>query len=140
MAGFVKAALTKSTGDHPDVSGWYAWFLQHVVITNAATWAWAITAGEILVGLGLMTGTLTGLAAFFGCLLNMNYLMSGSVSTNPDLFVLAVFVALAWRVAGIYGLDRWVLPALGVPGHPGTLFVHGIHPFHNAKVGDPAFA
>ena len=31
---------------------------------------------------------------------------------------------LAWRVAGHWGLDRWVLPAIGVPGAAGTLF-HG---------------
>ena len=31
-------------------------------------------------------------------------------------------VCLAWRVAGWWGLDRWLLPAIGVPGYPGTAF------------------
>ncbi len=38
------------------------------------------------------------------------------------MFILATWLVLAWRVAGHWGLDRWVLPLLGVPGAPGTLF------------------
>jgi thiosulfate dehydrogenase [quinone] large subunit len=33
-----------------------------------------------------------------------------------------VLLILAWRNAGWIGLDRWVLPALGTPWQPGTLF------------------
>jgi thiosulfate dehydrogenase (quinone) large subunit len=36
--------------------------------------------------------------------------------------IVAVLLMLAWRVAGYWGLDRWVLSAIGVPGVPGTLF------------------
>jgi thiosulfate dehydrogenase [quinone] large subunit len=38
------------------------------------------------------------------------------------MFILATWLVLAWRVAGYWGLDRWVLPRLGVPGSPGTMF------------------
>jgi thiosulfate dehydrogenase [quinone] large subunit len=38
------------------------------------------------------------------------------------LFILATWLVLAWRVAGWWGLDRWALPLVGVPGAPGTLF------------------
>jgi len=38
------------------------------------------------------------------------------------LLLLAILIILAWRVAGYWGLDRWALPMLGVPGFPGTLF------------------
>ena len=31
------------------------------------------------------------------------------------MFVFAVVLMLAWRVAGYYGVDRWLLPMLGVP-------------------------
>jgi thiosulfate dehydrogenase [quinone] large subunit len=31
------------------------------------------------------------------------------------MFVLATWLVLAWRIAGYYGLDRWVLPWLGAP-------------------------
>ena len=67
------------------------------------------------VGLGLLLGVLTGFAAFFGAFLNMSFLLAGSASTNPVMFTLAVGVMLAWRVAGYYGVDRWLLPLLGTP-------------------------
>jgi thiosulfate dehydrogenase [quinone] large subunit len=38
------------------------------------------------------------------------------------MFILATWLVLAWRVAGYWGLDRWVLPRLGVSGSPGTMF------------------
>jgi thiosulfate dehydrogenase (quinone) large subunit len=37
------------------------------------------------------------------------------------MLIVAVLLMMAWRVAGYLGLDRWVLPAMGVPGYPGTL-------------------
>jgi thiosulfate dehydrogenase [quinone] large subunit len=49
--------------------------------------------------------------------MNMSFLLAGSASTNPVLFTLAIGLMLAWRVAGYYGLDRWLLPRLGVPWH-----------------------
>jgi thiosulfate dehydrogenase (quinone) large subunit len=38
------------------------------------------------------------------------------------MLIVAVLLMMAWRVAGYWGLDRWVLPATGVPGYAGTLF------------------
>ena len=89
----------------------------HLLINNhAETWfAYLIVFGEIAVGLGLIFGVLTGIAAFFGATMNMSFLLAGSASTNPVLFTLAVGLILAWRVAGYYGFDRYLLPRLGVP-------------------------
>ena len=74
-----------------------------------------ITFGEIAVGVGLLVGGLVGIAAFFGALMNMSFLLAGSASVNPVLFTFAIGLMLAWRVAGYYGLDRYFLPMLGVP-------------------------
>jgi thiosulfate dehydrogenase [quinone] large subunit len=125
IAGFAQGALGKTTGAHADVFGWYAWFLQAIVLPHAAAWSYAITFGELLVGVGLIVGCLTGVAAFFGGLMNANYLLAGTVSTNPLLFIFATWLVLAWKVAGYYGLDYLVLPLLGVPGRPGKLFGKG---------------
>ena len=78
--------------------------------------------GELAVGIGLLVGALTGIAAFFGATMNMSFMLAGSASTNPVLFTLAVGLMLAWRVAGYYGLDRYLLPALGAPWRPGAAF------------------
>jgi thiosulfate dehydrogenase [quinone] large subunit len=124
ISGFVTGALTLTGGAHPSVPGWYAAFLQYVVLPYAAIWSWAITLGEIAVGVGLILGVLTGFAAFFGGMMNASYLLAGTVSINPLLFIFATWLVLGWRVAGYYGADYWLLPALGVPGKPGELITH----------------
>lgn len=122
ITGFVTNALTKTSGAHPDVQAWYAWFLENLVLPNAAFWSYLVTWGEILVGIALILGIFTGVAAFFGSFMNMNYLLAGTVSTNPILFAMATWLVLAWKTAGWWGLDRWVLPALGTPWSPGLVF------------------
>jgi thiosulfate dehydrogenase (quinone) large subunit len=122
LSGFVNGALAKTTGDHPDVQGWYAWFLQHVVLAHSTLWSTMVSWGEFLVGVALILGLFTGIAAFFGSFMNANYLLAGAVSTNPILFAIATWLVLAWKIAGWWGLDRWVLPALGTPWRPGTIF------------------
>ena len=74
-----------------------------------------IVFGEIAVGLGLIVGALVGVAAFFGALMNMSFLMAGTVSTNPVLFFAAILLILAWKNAGYLGIDRYLLPMLGTP-------------------------
>ena len=54
--------------------------------------------------------------------MNMSFLLAGSASTNPVMFTLAIGLILAWRVAGYYGLDRYLLPAFGAPWKPGRVF------------------
>ncbi|HLZ59967.1 MAG TPA: DoxX family membrane protein [Ktedonosporobacter sp.] len=115
MTGFVGGALKLASGAHPAVQGWYASFLQSFVLPNAAVFSYVITFGEVLVGLGLIFGVLTGIAAFFGLFMNLNFLFAGAVSINPVIGSLAVFLVLAWRVGGYYGLDRYLLPLLGTP-------------------------
>lgn len=122
VKGFAQGALQQTTGEHPQVTGWYASFLQHVVIPNAALFSYVVTLGEILVGLGLIVGLFTGVAAFFGGFMNASYIFAGTAGANPLMFILAVLLMMAWRVAGYWGLDRWTLPAIGVPGYPGTAF------------------
>jgi len=115
MKGFALNAIAQSTGAHPAVQDWYASFLQTFVVPNAAFFAYLVTFGEVLVGVGLIVGCLTGIAAFFGLVMNFNYLLAGAVSTNPILGFLAILLILAWRIAGYYGVDRYLLPLLGTP-------------------------
>lgn len=109
ISGFVKGALAKTVGEHPSVSGWYAWFLENAVQPFPVGWSYAISYGELLVGLGLIFGAFTFLAAFFGFLMNINYLLAGTVSTNPQLLMLALFIMLAHKTAGYFGFDHYVL-------------------------------
>jgi thiosulfate dehydrogenase [quinone] large subunit len=122
LTGFVMGALEKASGEHPAVQGWYADFLQNVVLPNASVFSYMVAFGEVAVGLGLILGMLTGIAAFFGVLMNTNFLLAGTVSTNPILALPGILLVLAWRNAGWFGLDRWVLPLVGTPWQHGSIF------------------
>ena len=122
VGGFVAGALKLTGGDHPAVQGWYSWFLQNIVTPNTGFFSFIVTWGEVAVGLGLLLGILTGIAAGFGVLMNMNYLLAGTVSINPVLGILGLFLCFSWRVCGWLGIDSVLLPALGLPWKPGTWF------------------
>ena len=122
LSGFATFALTKASGANPSVQGWYAWFLQHIVLPNAGFFSFLVTWGEVAVGVGVLLGILTGIAAGFGVLMNMNYLLAGTVSINPVLGMFGLFLVFSWRVCGWIGVDHFLLPALGMPWKPGTWF------------------
>jgi thiosulfate dehydrogenase (quinone) large subunit len=122
LGGFIQGALHKIGGAHPDVQGWYAKFLQNIVLTHVNTWSHLVAYGEFLVGLALIMGFLTGIAAFCGLFMNLNYLLAGTVSTNPILFTISIGLILGWKIGGYVGLDRYLLPLLGTPWQQGSLF------------------
>ena len=115
LTGFIQGALAKTGGAHPDVQGWYATFLQNVVLPHANGWSVFVAYGELIVGIALVLGILTSIAAFFGLFMNLNFLLAGTVSINPVLFTLSVGIILAWKIAGFIGADRFLLPRLGTP-------------------------
>ena len=113
-----RAAAIPEQGRPPITYEWYRDFIQMLLDGGHESWfAYVVTFGELAIGLGLLVGALTGIAAFFGAMMNMSFLLAGSASTNPIMFTLAVGIMLAWKVAGYYGLDRYLLPLLGVPWH-----------------------
>ena len=105
VSGFLNGALRKTTGEHPDVSGWYAWFIQNVALPHPVIFSYLIVFGEIAVGLGLIVGLFTALAAFFGVVMNFNFLFAGTVSVNPIMLLMGILIVLAWRTCGYLGLD-----------------------------------
>jgi thiosulfate dehydrogenase [quinone] large subunit len=82
---------------------WYTWFAKVIAI------------GELLIGIGLLVGGLTAIAAVFGLLMNFSFIYAGSTSSNPTLIILGALIVFGWRVAGWWGLDRFLLPLLGTP-------------------------
>lgn len=124
LLGYWKGAVAvPATGKAPITYTWYRDFLTGLISSDSASWfAWLIVFGEMAVGLGLIFGCLTGIAAFFGTILNFSFLLAGSTSSNPIMFGLAIFLILAWKTSGWWGLDRLVLPALGTPWKAGYIF------------------
>ncbi len=108
---------------------WYRQFIQFMLDTQSYTWfAKLVAFGELAIGVALILGAFVGIAAFFGAFMNWNFMLAGATSSNPLLFVAAILLVLAWKTAGYYGLDRWLLPMLGTPWKVGYL----LHPENKA--------
>jgi thiosulfate dehydrogenase [quinone] large subunit len=123
LQGYWTGATTPNpeTGNVRAAYGWYSDFLQYMLDNEWYTWfAPVIAVGEFLVGVGLLVGALVGIAAFFGTLMNVSFMLAGTVSSNPVMFALTVFLVLGWKVAGWWGLDRYLLPMFGTPWKRGT--------------------
>lgn len=123
LKGFWEGAVAiPETGRPPITFAWYRTFLQTMLDADAYRWFGPLVAvGELVVGILLLLGAFTGIAAILGGFMNFNFMLAGSASLNPVFFLLQVLLILAWKVAGWYGLDRWLLPRLGTPWHRGPL-------------------
>ncbi len=123
LRGFwANAVQTPEGGRAPIAYDWYRGFIQFMLDNGWYTWfANLVMWGEILIGVTLILGAFVGLASFAGAFMNWNFIMAGTASTNGLLFAIAIALMLAWKVAGWYGLDRWLLPLIGTPWHRGTL-------------------
>src|SRR5689334_23141579 len=121
LKGFWLGALAIPDGGKSKIAfDWYRQFLQGMVDNGSYVWfAKLIAVGELLIGVGLIVGAFVGIAAFFGALMNWNFIMAGSASTNPVLLMGAILLILAWKVAGYYGADYFLLRWIGTPwrGH-----------------------
>lgn len=135
LAGFWGNAV--KTDPKPVIEvGWYRGFIEGLLGVQAYTWfADLIVYGELLVGVALILGAFTGIAAFFGAFMNWNYVMAGSAGANALLLVIALGLMLGWKISGWVGLDRWLLPMLGTPWRRGTLF-GGRHARSNHALSD----
>jgi thiosulfate dehydrogenase [quinone] large subunit len=116
VAGFAAGAIDAAGGPHPDVAySWYVEILKWIQHTAAPVVAPLVAFGELLLGITLLLGMFTGIAAMLGGTLNFSYVFAGSAGINPAMILVSMGLVLAWRNAGWIGLDRWLLPKLGVP-------------------------
>lgn len=117
LKGFWERAIIVPDEGRPTIAfGWYRDFIEFMLGAEAYTWFGPlIVYGEILVGIALIVGAFVGISAFFGALMNWNFIMAGAASTNAVLFTLAILLMMAWKVAGYIGLDYWLLSWMGTP-------------------------
>jgi thiosulfate dehydrogenase (quinone) large subunit len=113
---WTNAVAIPETGRPAIAFDWYRSFLEFLLNTESYTWfARLVVYAEILIGVALILGAFVGIAAFFGAFMNWNFMMAGSASTNPMLFVAALGLIFAWKIAGYLGADYFLLRWLGTP-------------------------
>jgi uncharacterized membrane protein YphA (DoxX/SURF4 family) len=93
--------------------GFYAEFVEAVVIPNFTFFAWVIFLAELLVGISLITGTFTRLGASLGLLMSIN--LGIGLLEVPGEWPWSYAMLALWHgtfvVAGagrIWGVDRWL--------------------------------
>jgi DoxX. len=106
ITGFLKGALAKTGGAHPDVQPWYAWFINHIALPHATAFGYMVAWGELMVGIALILGIFTSFVLLASLLMNFNYLLAGSVSVNPIFIIEALILLWAGWAAYYWGLDR----------------------------------
>lgn len=101
--------------------GWYWLETGWRGTQDAGAAAQPIAVVQTLVGIALILGLFTGAAALVGgCLAIVT-----AVTWGPRSLVLvaaAVSLVLAWKNAGSIGLDRWLLPLVGMTWRDNALF------------------
>ncbi len=118
---WLNAVAIPETGRPSIAFDWYRSFLELLLDAQGYTWfAKLVAYGELLIGIALIIGAFTGIAAFFGAFMNLNFMLAGSASTNPVLFTVAVGLILAWKVSGHIGADVVLLRWIGTPWRGGS--------------------
>lgn len=117
LRGYWTNAVAIPESGRPPISfDWYRGFIQLLLDTESYTWfAKLVAYGEVMIGVALILGAFVGIAAFAGAFMNWNFMMAGSASSNPMLFVAALGLIFAWKIAGYIGADYYLLSWLGTP-------------------------
>ncbi|MBK8023690.1 MAG: DoxX family protein [Chloroflexi bacterium] len=138
LQGFWTNAIAMPEQGRPPISfDWYRGFIQGLLDSGSYTWfSKLIVFGEILIGIALIVGAFVGIAAFFAALMNWNFIMAGSASTNGLLLLGAILLVMAWKNAGYFGLDYILLPRLGTPWGRKNREASGAIPQTSPAVGD----
>ena len=129
LGEFVHGGFAKSAAGMAK-EAWPFWrpMLQNVILPNASIFAWVVAGGELALGIALMLGLLTRLAAICGSLLMLSILLgqsypgpgapwdkwitSGLTTRFAILLLLLIAAADVGRVWGLDGRKRGIRGAV----------------------------
>jgi thiosulfate dehydrogenase [quinone] large subunit len=87
---------------------WWGSFLHSFVVPNSGWIGILVSVAEFLIGLGLVAGCFTRLAALASLALLFTYVMSGTASVCAFYALFAVVILTMWRTASWIGVDGLV--------------------------------
>jgi len=110
--GFHPKRVAEFAADNP--IGWYKEFLQDTVLPHAKLFATLQAYGEVAVGIGLVLGLFTGLAALIGLVLAVNFglatqWMSFGQQGFHLLLITSMVIFLMTGAGRLWGLDQLLL-------------------------------
>ena len=110
--GFHPKRVAEFAADNP--IGWYKDFLQDTVLPHAKLFATLQAYGEVAVGIGLVLGLFTGLAALIGLVLAVNFglatqWMSFGQQGFHLLLTTSMVIFLMTGAGRLWGLDQLLL-------------------------------
>ncbi|WP_410767632.1 quinol oxidase [Haloferax sp. DFSO60] len=139
---FLHAGVTKYLAAEPfNAAGWMVGATQGTLVHGLLAWVagvpilmeltnFMIPLGEVLIGLGILVGALTRLAAFFGGFLMVFFYLGNADFAhgfvNGDLFGLMLFAIIGTLALGrIYGVDAIIEKTEFVRQRPALRYILG---------------
>jgi len=101
------ASIMQLVSDH--TPGWYAWFVDTIIVPNSLFFQKIIVLTELGLGLAFITGTFTFIAAIVSIGMNINFLLSTGLN---DLWFLMSSVAMLGGAGRAFGVDHYLIPYL----------------------------
>jgi thiosulfate dehydrogenase (quinone) large subunit len=84
---------------------WWGSFLHGFVVPNAGAIGVLVAVSEFAIGVALVAGLFTRVAALGSLALLFTYVMSGTASVSAFYALFAVVILVMWRTAGWIGVD-----------------------------------
>lgn len=116
VSGYLHGALAETAGAHAQVTAEWAWLIHTLFLPTAGFWSIVVTFGELVVGIALILGVLTGTALMAALVMNMAYMLSGSATVNPVMFALEFGMLVLGPAVAYWGLDHFLFHDWS--GHP----------------------
>ncbi|MBE0068164.1 FAD-dependent oxidoreductase [Thermoanaerobacterium thermosaccharolyticum] len=107
----VKLSAGASAAPMQNVPAWYGWFMEKFIFPHAIFFQSVITLSEIGIGLLLVAGLFTFIAALGTIFLHINFYLSGMATFNNWWYVITA-IAIMGGAGRAFGLDYYVMPWL----------------------------
>jgi len=115
---------------------WWGSFLHGFVVPNAGALGVLIAVAEFSIGVALVAGLFTRVAALGSLALLFTYVMSGTASVCAFYAAIAIVILVMWRTSSWIGIDGLI--SAYRQRHPSLFTAHLRIPTTRGTVGTPA--